>query len=107
MIWHFLQMAEEKSICFCIKATVVCVFISLILLPNIIIHTDTWWSVSEGSSGAVYGCDLFFRFIIPLLHGSIFPEEIESLQLLDDKVSPGHQLLDLLGVCHVFILHES
>lgn len=48
----------------------------------------------------------FLWIIIPLLHGSIFPEEIESLQLLDDEVSAGHQLLDLFWVCHVLILHE-
>lgn len=49
----------------------------------------------------------FLWFIVPLLHGSIFPEEIESLELLNDKVAAGHQLSDLLGVRHVFILHEG
>lgn len=48
----------------------------------------------------------FLWIIIPLLHCSIFPEEIESLQLFDDKVSAGHQLLDLFWVCQVFILQE-
>lgn len=58
------------------------------------------------SLGALCVWSLFW-FIVPLLHGSIFPEEIESLQFLDDKVPPGHQLFDLLGVRHIFILHES
>lgn len=61
--------------------------------------------ITDGSNGAM--CQSFLRFIIPLLHGSILSEKIQSFQFLDDEVAPGHQLLDLLRVCHVFILEES
>lgn len=49
----------------------------------------------------------FIWLVVSLLHGSIFPEKIESLYLLNDKFSSGHQFFDLFRVCHIFILHES
>lgn len=45
--------------------------------------------------------------VVSLLHGSIFPQVVESLQLMDDKVSFGHQSLDFLRIRLVFVLHEG
>lgn len=44
--------------------------------------------------------------VVALLHGSVFPQGVERLQLFDHIRSASDQLLDFLGVLHTFVFPE-
>ena len=46
------------------------------------------------------------RFIVSLFERPVFSQHVESLQLLDDVLSPREQHPDLLLVRHVLLLQE-
>lgn len=44
--------------------------------------------------------------VVAFLHGSVFPQVVERLQLSGHKLPPSDHLLDLLRVLHTFVFSE-
>lgn len=44
--------------------------------------------------------------VVALLHGSVFPQGVERLQLFDHIFPASDQLLDFVGVLHTFVFSE-
>lgn len=74
-----------------------------LLLDLSLIKKHSWLQQNESLKCL---CRSLLFLVVAFLHGSVFPQVVERLQLSGHVFSPSNHLLDLLRVLHIFVFRE-